>query len=605
MQEDQGSEDLPFGSRGGIAVHHYFPVDGEYVVKVRLKRQIYDYILGLDRPEQLDVRVDGEKVRSFVLGGEDHGPTAPQTFGGDVLGSPGWERYALTADEGLEVRLPVRAGPRVVGVSYVGKSIQPEGVLQPRERYGEYSRDETGDQAVESMAISGPFRTTGPGDTPSRRKILSCRPRSVSAEEACATRILSGLARAAFRRPPTDAEMKTVIGFFKSGRSEATFDAGLQFAIQRILADPGFLFRVAEEPAGLAAGASYRIPDLELASRLSFFLWSSVPDGELLDLATRGKLGAPGVLEAQVQRMLADSRSSALIENFAGQWLLLRNLKNISPTPDLFPDFDESLRAVVQARDRTVSRESASRRPQRARAVERELHFRQRTAGAPLRHHQRSRLELPTRHARRRQSSSRSARAGQCADGDLVSESDVAGLTREMASREHARHPATAAATERASLKERRENGQPGSVRQLLEEHRKNPSCAVCHAPMDPLGFALENFDAIGQWRTRDGGATVDASAALPGDVRFEGPDGLRTVLLERRVQFVDTVAEKLLAYALGRGLQYYDRPVVRRITRHAESSDYRWSAVTTAIVKSTPFQMRKTRSVPAQASRE
>ena len=292
LQDDpnQISDDLPFGTRGGLAIHHYFPADAEYLIKVRLRRQIYDYVTGLDREEQLDVRVDGVRVKTFTIGGGNHGRTAPQSFGGDVLGSPEWEKYALTADEGLEVRLPVKAGPRTVGVTFTGRFTVTEGVVQPRERYGEYSRDETRDQAIDSVAITGPYNVVGsaPSDTPSRRRILVCRPNNSAGEETCARKILATLAHRAYRRPVSDQETQTLLEFFKAGRREGTFEAGIQFGLERILADPGFLFRVEQDPPDVAPDTVYRISDLELASRLSFFLWSSLPDDELLDLAERG-----------------------------------------------------------------------------------------------------------------------------------------------------------------------------------------------------------------------------------------------------------------------------------------------------------------------------
>ena len=596
IQDDHVDENLPFGSRGGIAVRHYFPVDGEYQVKVRLKRQIYDYILGLDRRERLDIRIDGERIHSFEIGGEDRGRTAPQTHAGDVLGSPEWERYALTADEGLEVRATVKAGPRLVGVSFVGMARQPEGVLQPRERYGEYSRDETRDQAVEAVAISGPYRTLGPGDTPSRSKILVCRPATARDEEPCARRILTAIARSAFRRPPANAEMRTLLDFFRAGRREGSFDAGLQFALERVLADPNFLFRTEGDPANVAPNTAYRITDLELASRLSFFLWSSVPDAELLDLAERGRLRDPRVIEAQVGRMLADARSGALIDNFAGQWLLLRNLKNVQPTPDLFPDFDESLRNAF-ARETELFLGSQLRED---RSVLDLLNADYTFLNERLARH----YAIPGvfgSNFRRVTLGEASPRRGLLGQGSVLMVTSYPNRTSPVLRGKFVLENVLGAPPPQPppnvpSLKERRENGQPGSVRELLEEHRTSPSCAVCHAPMDPLGFALENFDAIGQWRTRDAGVTIDASAKLPDGAGFEGPNGLRAVLLERPEHFVETVAEKLLAYSLGRGLDFYDRPVVRRIARDAAASQYRWSAIIAGIVKSTPFQMRKTK---------
>jgi mono/diheme cytochrome c family protein len=600
-QEDHASDDLPFGTRGGLAIRHYFPVDGEYQLKIRLRRQIYDYVTGLDRPEQLEIRVDGERVKTFATGGEDHGKTSPQSFGGDIPGSPEWERYALSADEGLVVRLPVKSGPRVVGVSFVGTFTEPEGVVQPRERYAEFSRDETRDQGVDSVAISGPYRVTGPGDTPSRRRILICSPSPAGLrridELPCARRILSTLAHRAYRRPVTEPELQTLLGFFRAGRREGTFDAGLQFAVERILADPSFLFRVEQDAANVAQNAVYRVSDLELASRLSFFLWSSLPDEELLDVAERGHLNDPTVLDGQVRRMLADRRAAALVDNFAGQWLLLRNLRNLKPTPDVFPDFDESLREAFQRETELF----LSSQLHEDRSVVELLSANYTFVNERLARH----YEIPDIHGRsfRRVTFSGDApRGGLLGQGSLLAVTSYPNRTSPVLRGRWVLDsllgmPPPAPPPDVPNLEERGEDGKPASVRARLEAHRKSPSCAGCHAPMDPLGFALENFDGIGKWRTiNEAGTAIDASAAFLGGATFEGPAGLRAFLLGHRDQFVGTVIEKLLTYALGRKVQYYDLPAVRKIRRESASNDYRWSSVISGIVKSTPFQMRTSR---------
>ena len=632
-QADHASEDLPFGTRGGLAIRHYFPVDGEYLIKVRLKRQIYDYIMGLDRLEQLDVRVDGERVKSFTIGGGSHGRTAPQTFGGDVLGSPEWEKYALTADQGLEVRLPVKAGPRVVGVAFIGRFIEPEGVVQPRERYGEYSRDETRDQGVDSVAISGPYRLSdpstlreaqarpeptrgttssgssrtaprdesGPEDTPSRRRLLVCKPAGGANDETCARRILSTLARRAYRRPVAESEVQTLLGFYRAGRAErvdareSSFDRGLQFGLERILADPSFLFRVEHDPGNLVPNTIYRVSDLELASRLSFFLWSSIPDDELIDVAVRGKLKDPVVLDGQVRRLLADRRSDALVDNFAGQWLLLRNLRHAKPTPDTFPDFDESLREAFQ-RETELFLGSQLRED---RSIVELLTANYTFVNERLARH----YEIPNIYGssfRRVTLGSNGPRGGLLGQGSLLMVTSYPNRTSPVLRGKWVLDNLLGAPPPQPppgvpNLKDRGENGKPASVRERLEQHRTDAACAVCHAPMDPLGFALENFDAIGKWRTSEAGTPIDASAALFGGAPFEGPAGLRTLLLGHREQFVGTVIEKLLAYALGRGVDAYDLPAVRKIRRQSASNDYRWSSIISGIVKSVPFQMRKT----------
>ena len=331
-QNGQVSEDLPFGSRGGFAIRHYFPVDGEYIIKIRLRRQLYDYVVGLGSPHQMEVRVDGERVLSSTVGGAETLKAPPASFVGEVFGDPAWEKYALNADAGLQVRFRANAGPRVVGVAFLSRQAELEDGVRPPGRSGGRleERDEMleGNPSIDSVAIDGPYAVEGPGDTPSRRTILACRPAVTTEEQACARRILSSIARRAYRRPVTDREIGTLLRFYADGRRDGTFDTGLQFGLERVLADPNFLFRVERDPANAAPGTAYRLSDLELASRLSFFLWSSVPDEELLDVAARGRLKNPAVLEQQVRRMLVSPRSkAALVDNFVGQWLQLRPLR--------------------------------------------------------------------------------------------------------------------------------------------------------------------------------------------------------------------------------------------------------------------------------------
>ena len=349
-QDDRLSEDLPFGSRGGIAVRHRFPVDGEYSVRLRLQRTYTDYIRGLGTPQHLDVRVDGRLVTRFTVGGEapPHATAAPASFAGNtpLFGHPDWETYVLGADEGLEVRFRAEAGERVVGVSFERKHWETEGVLQPRQTGFPLAINERwqGNAAVDSVEIGGPYSVDGPGDTASRRAIFSCHPDRGDAAEACAREILGGLARRAYRRAVTDGDVDLLYGFYERRARTDGFEAGVQLALQRLLTDPEFLFRVERDPVDAAPGTAYAVNDLTLASRLSFFLWSSIPDEPLLDDAVRGGLRDPGLLEGHVRRMLADPRSSALVENFVGQWLLLRNIPSVTPDPNIFPTFDENLR---------------------------------------------------------------------------------------------------------------------------------------------------------------------------------------------------------------------------------------------------------------------
>ena len=349
-QDDRMSEALPFGSSGGVAIPYEFPVDGEYAVRIKLQTNIYDYIQGLGNPHDLDVRLDGARIKRFTIGGPEHGVPPPVGYAGNIFGDARWEAYAREADANLEVRFPAKAGRRVVGVSFVKRSSAfTEGVRQPGQIGNSLAQNERidGQPGVASVMISGPFVVSGSGDSASRRQIFVCRPTAASQEEACAKKILETLARRAYRRPVVASEVGTLLDFYRAGRSEGSFDAGIQHALERLLCSPEFLFRIEQDQAGVAPSTTHRISDLDLASRLSFFLWSSIPDDELLDLAARGRLRDPSVLERQVRRMLADNRSAALVENFANQWLVVRNVREASPDPDLFPDFNENLREAL------------------------------------------------------------------------------------------------------------------------------------------------------------------------------------------------------------------------------------------------------------------
>src|SRR5215813_4381654 len=349
-QDDRTTDDLPFGSQGGAAIHYQFRLDGEYQIKVLLKRQLYLYLIGMGEPHQVDIRLDGVLVKRFEVGGKAKGMTTPETFAGNTQGDPDFEEYMHNADANIAVRLPVKAGTHFVGVSFVRRFWEPEGVLQPQQRGFARTTNELyhGYPAVESVTIAGPNKISGLAyDSPSRRKIYVCRPKDAASEEPCAKKILSMLATRAYRRPVAPQDMQTLVDFYKDGRRDATFDAGIQRALERILAAPSFLFRVESEPANAAPGSVYRLNDLDLASRISFFLWSSIPDDELLNAAIAGRLKQPAVLEHQVRRMLADPKSKALVVNFVDQWLQMGKLAGLVPDPDAFPEFDENLRAAM------------------------------------------------------------------------------------------------------------------------------------------------------------------------------------------------------------------------------------------------------------------
>ena len=614
-QNDRMSEDLPFGSRAGIAVRHHFPLDGEYVIRLRLKRSVYEYIVNLDEAHDLDVRLDGRRVARFSVGGAAPGKPAPLSFSGTFVaaGNAGypsqeWDDYRTGADADLVVRVAVGAGTRVVGVSFVGRSWEHEGVRQPRLREYGATVTETTDTSLrpegpglESVAIDGPYAVTGPGETASRDQIFVCRPEGAvnddGDEERCARTILSTLARRAFRRPVTDHDVQALLPFYETGRAERGFEAGIQAALERILIDPEFLFRIERDPDGVPPGTPYRLSDLELASRLSFFLWSSLPDDELLDVAASGALSEPGVLERQVRRMLADGRAPALVDNFVSQWLTLRRVGGITPDPNLFPLFDENLREAFQ-RETELFVESQLRED---RSVVELLSADYTFLNERLAEHYGIPNVRGSRYRRVMLSDER--RRGLLGHGSILSVTSYGNRTSPVLRAKWVLEnilgtPPSPPPPDVPPLPDAGPAGEARTVRERLAQHRRSPVCANCHAPMDPLGFALENFDALGHWRTTDADLPVDASAVLAdGITTFEGPAGLRRVLLGRSEQFVETLTEKLLIYGLGRGLEYYDRPVVRSITRGAEADDYRWSSLILGIVESTPFQMRRAES--------
>ena len=602
FQDQRMSEELPFGSRGGLAVLHDFPADGEYEIRIRLRRQLYDYVRGLQYRQRLEVRVDGARVGEFSVGGAP-GTPPPRTFAGAVAGDSAWEEYALHADERLALRVPVRAGSRKVGVSFVQGRTERDGVLQPRatgkvlaiaERWS--SPSEAPEAAVEHMSIAGPFLAAGAGETSTRRNLFVCRPTAFAEETECAREVLTRVARRAFRRPLAGADVETLLAFFEAGRADGGFETGIRRGLESILVDPEFLFRLEREPEGPARPV-HPISDLELASRLSFFLWSSIPDDELLDAAVAGTLRDPAVLEAQVRRMLADSRAAALVDGFVMQWLALRTLPAVVPTPELFPEFDDNLREAF-ARETELFVGSQIRED---RSLLDLLRADYTFVNERLARH----YGIPKVYGNRfrRVTFADGARGGLLGHGSILTVTSYPTRTSPVLRGhwllEHVLGaPPPPPPPDVPALPDRGEAGRAASVRERLERHRENAVCASCHAPMDPLGFGLEHFDAIGRWRAAgEAGGAIDASGVLPDGTAFRGLSGLREVLLERREQFVHTVAEKLTTYALGRGLEHYDMPAVRRIVREAADDDYRWSSLVLGIVRSLPFQMRSSES--------
>ncbi len=607
MQDDRMGDDLPFGSRGGMAVRHTLPADGEYDIRLRLQRHWQGIIRGLAQEEQLEVRVDGARVKVFTVGGKFHSDdkTAIRQRGvrRDPRGpaqSRDEQDYVRTADKELHVRLALKAGQRVITASFLKRTAEPEGVGPGQLPPGSfaYAADEEAEMALDSLQIAGPYNAARPADTASRARIFVCRPTDGQAEEPCAKKILANLARRAFRRPVQDADLEPLMEFYRRGRGTDGVEGGVGLALERVLVSPEFLFRVEADPTTVAPGASYAISDVELASRLSFFLWSSIPDDELLDIAARGKLRAPGMLERQVRRMLADDRAEALIQNFIGQWLYLRNVRASAPDATVFPEFDTNLRDAFQRETELF----VSSQIHEDRSVVDLLTANYTFVNERLARH----YGMPNvygSHFRRVQVTD-DARRGLLGQGSILTVTSYSTRTSPVKRGAWLLEnllgtPPPPPPPNVPLLKENGEGGvAPTSVRERLEQHRKNPACASCHARMDPLGFALENFDGVGKWRTvSEGNTPVDASAALLDGTKFEGVAGLRELLLSRRAEFIGAVTKKLLTYALGRGTEYYDNPAIRKITRDAALRDYRWSSLILGVVNSSAFQMRRAES--------
>ncbi|MBA3270691.1 MAG: DUF1592 domain-containing protein, partial [Acidobacteria bacterium] len=600
-QDVRVSEDLPFGSRGGVAVRHNFPLDGEYRFKVRLRRQVYDYIVGMGHAQQLDVRIDGKRVKRFTVGGDAPGTPGPLTWNGEIVGDTEWELYMHAADANLEVRTPVKAGERSVAVAFVASPWEPEGVKQPLPVDFSRGSDEQYDgyAAVDAVSIQGPYQAAGAGETRSRRAVFVCTPKNSAEEGPCAKQIVSSLARRAYRRPPTADEIQTLLTFYAAGTQNAqntstarSFDAGIQAAIERMLVSFNFLFRIESDPVGASRPPVYRVSDIDLASRLSFFLWSSIPDEELLMTAERGRLKDPAVLEQQVQRMLRDPRAKALVDNFGSQWLGVRKAVSFQPDPNIFPEFDENLRnAFLQ--ETALFMDSQFRADRSiVDLVSADYSF----VNERLAQH----YGLPNIYGERfrKITFTDGRRGGLLGQGGILMVTSYPDRTAPVLRGfwmldNLLGMPPPPPPPNIPDLEPKAADGRVMSIREQMEVHRKNPACAACHVRMDPLGFSLENFDAIGRWRSVSNRLPVDASAVFADGTPLEGVQGLRTFLVKHRDNYVHTFVEKLLTYSLGRHVGYRDQPSIRKIIRGAAATDYRWSSIILGIVKSTPFQMR------------
>jgi mono/diheme cytochrome c family protein len=555
MSQAGHREGMPLGTRGGLTVQHVFPLDGEYEFRIGRAGGGLFGLQPVGGSDPVEVTLNGERVR--VLDGSTRGP----------------------------LRLKVPAGPQTIGVAVVRRS-NARGV---DDLYAELA----GVAGVTNLGINGPFNSTGPGDTPSRRKLLICKPEAPSQEAACARTILSTLATRAFRRPVSekDATIDTLMGFFESGRTLRGFETGIQYALARVLVDPQFIYRFERVPAGVKPGSAYRISDLELASRLSFFLWSSSPDDELLRVAASGRLDEPAVLEQQTRRLLADPRSNALIDNLAGQWLMLRLLDDVSPGTR---EFDGGLRYAFHRETEllfeTIAREDRSILD----LIDADYTF----VDERLARH----YGIPNvRGSRfRRVALAGSPRRGLLGHGSFLTATSASNRTSPVKRGKWVLENLLGAPVPlpppgvETNLTEAETGAAPTSVRQRLERHRANPTCASCHAVMDPVGFSLEPFDLIGKWRDTDGGMAVNATGKLADGTALDGPASLRKALLDRRDAVAATATEKLLTYALGRRVEYFDMPAVRAVVRDAARTEYRFSSLVTGIVKSVPFQMKR-----------
>ena len=584
LSQDQHIDGLPLGTRGGILVSHPFPLDGEYLIKVRLWRNTFDLLRGMEDRHQIEIAMDGERLQVVTVGGqEDFAAMAenPGTFGADL-------------DKRLTVRIPVKAGTHTLSAATILRShAQRDHLIKPFMKTTIDGLDITGDPSVDRLTVEGPFGQTGVGDTPSRRRIFSCKPANAAGEEPCARKILSSIARFAYRRPLEDSDVDMLLDFYRKGRAGKTFDSGIESALQYVLASPEFLFRFESDPPGTAAGSSYRLKDLALASRLSFFLWSSIPDEELLTIATQGKLKDAAVLDQQVKRMIADPRSNALIANFAEQWLFLRNIKSSSPDLEAFPDFDDNLRQAMK-QETTLLFDSIMRED---RSVMDLLSADYTFVNERLARHygvpnvygsQFRRIKVPS-----------DARRGLLGQASILMVTSYPNRTSPV---ERGKWiltnllgvPPSPPPPNVPPLKEESADGKPRSLRESLEAHRANPVCAGCHRAMDPIGFSMENFDGVGHWRTTDHGLPIDTSGTLFNGATVDGVAGLRQMLASNPNIFVGVMTEKMLTYAIGRGITYNDMPAVRKIVQDARSRDFKFSALVAGVAKSTPFQLKE-----------
>ena len=585
-------EGLPLGTRGGLLIRKTFPVDAYYSISAKLFRTNSSFLRGMAAPHTVIFTVDDREVFRTTVG-------TPDEYAA-MLNNPG---VSDAIDAKLHARIPVKAGEHTVGVTFIAKTEAERPTLLKPMLAAHDPIDADGSPEIDTVQITGPFDTSGPGDTASRRRIFTCRPKNPGDEQPCARTILSTLAGRAWRRTVSDAEVKALLQFYQMGRTGGNFDSGIELALRRLLADPAFVFRAERDQADAVAGKAYRLSDFELASRLSFFLWSSIPDDRLLDKAQSGKLHNPDILAAEVRRMLADPKADAVVSNFAGQWLELRNLKRVAPDAMEFPNFDDTLRQSMQK--------------------ETELLF------GDIMHGDHSVLDLLTanytfvneRLARhygipniygsqfRRVAITDDARRGLLGQASILTVTSYPNRTSPVLRGKWILQnllgsPPPPPPPNVPALKEDAAGAKPLTMRARMEQHRAHSPCSNCHALFDPLGFAMENYDATGAWRSRDGSTPIDASSQLATGQKVNGVVGLREYLLKHPDLFVGTLVENLMTYATGRGLEYYDIPAVRAIVRDSSRDDYRFSSIVLGVVKSVPFSMRMKSAPQGPATR-
>jgi mono/diheme cytochrome c family protein len=587
LSQDQHIEGLPLGTIGGTSERYTFPLDGDYVFQVKLYRTNLNITRGLEYPHDVEFAVDGKRVYLATIGGTEDLAA--------LFDKPTDTSDAV--DARLRVRVPVTAGPHTVSVTFVEDApVQEPNRLQPFLRSSIDNFDWAGRPHMQTFSITGPFNATGAGSTPSRRRIFTCPATSLGTraeQDACATKILTTIAHRAYRGPVSAVDLQRIMKIYQEGRRRS-FESGIEAALVRILAAPGFVFRVERDPANVKPGSAYRLSDVELASRLSFFLWSSIPDDELLSVAEQGRLKDPATLDAQVRRMLADPKSQAIVDNFAGQWLQLRNVRNVQPNSDLFPDFDDNLRQGFK-RETELFFESVMRenKPVLDLMTGNFTYVNERLAkhyGIPGIHGSRFRRVTLTDERR----------FGLLGKGSVLTVTSHAERTSPVERGKWILEnilglpvPPPPPIAGAGVFSDPAPGEAPKSMREQMVEHRRNPVCASCHNVMDPIGLSLENFDVVGSWRTEDAGSAIDATGQLVDGSKVDGVVTLRKALMAHPDVFVRTMTEKMLIYALGRGLDARDMPAVRAIMREAGASDYRFQSLVLGIVHSTPFTMR------------